>query len=156
MDAPSDSGRAEQLEIIEANPPGGAAGRPLLLVHGALEPVQEALEGLPGGGTPGDVSRHGGGRLPAPAGIGVDEGTVAAIRTGAGSEIAALEKRLSGTASRLELSARYWQSIRTGPSSRIRRGRETRPDRRQDFSWQQWLYTPLLVLPVLGLPHRKR
>jgi non-heme chloroperoxidase len=36
MDAPSDSGRAEQLEIIEASPPGAAAGRPLLFVHGAF------------------------------------------------------------------------------------------------------------------------
>ena len=36
MGTTSDSGRAEQLEIIEASPPGGAAGRPLLFVHGAF------------------------------------------------------------------------------------------------------------------------
>jgi pimeloyl-ACP methyl ester carboxylesterase len=36
MDATSGSGRAEQLEIIEAGPPGAAAGRPLLFVHGAF------------------------------------------------------------------------------------------------------------------------
>ncbi len=36
MGAPSDSGRAEQLEIIEASPPGGGTGRPLLFVHGAF------------------------------------------------------------------------------------------------------------------------
>jgi pimeloyl-ACP methyl ester carboxylesterase len=30
------SGRAEQLEILEASPPGGALGRPLLFVHGAF------------------------------------------------------------------------------------------------------------------------
>jgi pimeloyl-ACP methyl ester carboxylesterase len=36
MDAPSDSGRAEQLEIIEASPPKGGGARPLLLVHGAF------------------------------------------------------------------------------------------------------------------------
>jgi non-heme chloroperoxidase len=35
MDTSSGSGSAEQLEIIEANPPGGG-GRPLLFVHGAF------------------------------------------------------------------------------------------------------------------------
>ena len=32
----SESGRAGQLEIIEANPPAGGSGRPLLFVHGAF------------------------------------------------------------------------------------------------------------------------
>jgi pimeloyl-ACP methyl ester carboxylesterase len=36
MDTHSDPGRAGQLEIIEASPPGGGSGRPLLFVHGAF------------------------------------------------------------------------------------------------------------------------
>jgi non-heme chloroperoxidase len=36
MGATSDSGCVEQLEIIEASPPGGSSGRPLLFVHGAF------------------------------------------------------------------------------------------------------------------------
>ena len=36
MDAPSDSGGAGELEIIEASPPGGADGRTLLFLHGAF------------------------------------------------------------------------------------------------------------------------
>jgi len=32
----SDPGQLEQLEIIEASPPGGGAGRPILFVHGAF------------------------------------------------------------------------------------------------------------------------
>jgi len=36
MDRASDSGSVAQLEIIEALPPGGGSGRPLLFVHGAF------------------------------------------------------------------------------------------------------------------------
>ncbi len=36
MDAHSDASRTEQLEIIEAAPPAGASGRPILFVHGAF------------------------------------------------------------------------------------------------------------------------
>ena len=36
MKEQTDSGHAEQLEIIEARPPGAACGRPLLFVHGAF------------------------------------------------------------------------------------------------------------------------
>ena len=36
MGTTSGSGRAEQLEIIEARPPRGGTGRPLLFVHGAF------------------------------------------------------------------------------------------------------------------------
>jgi pimeloyl-ACP methyl ester carboxylesterase len=36
MDQRSRQGQTEQLEIIEAGPPGGATGRPLLFVHGAF------------------------------------------------------------------------------------------------------------------------
>ncbi|MDP2639561.1 MAG: alpha/beta fold hydrolase, partial [Betaproteobacteria bacterium] len=36
MGTPSESGVAQQLEIIEACPPAGGSGRPLLFVHGAF------------------------------------------------------------------------------------------------------------------------
>ena len=36
MDASSDQGRTQPLEIIEAGPPGGGSGRPMLFVHGAF------------------------------------------------------------------------------------------------------------------------
>jgi non-heme chloroperoxidase len=36
MDTTFDSGLAQQLEIIEAGPPGGGSARPLLFVHGAF------------------------------------------------------------------------------------------------------------------------
>ena len=36
MDTSSGTGRAARLEIIEADPPGGGGGRPLLFVHGAF------------------------------------------------------------------------------------------------------------------------
>jgi pimeloyl-ACP methyl ester carboxylesterase len=36
MRTTSDPGRVEQLEILEASPPGGGSGRPLLFVHGAF------------------------------------------------------------------------------------------------------------------------